>query len=163
MHCAALQQAFSAKNAEVFSIASTSPSRSSGVSLGKAVIYVMVTMSAVDRDMSDSEMETIGHIVRKLPVFSAYDPDHLIDVSAACGAALRDEEGLNGVIRDIKKALPAHLMETAYAFAVETAAADGALEKEELRLLQIFRVGLGIDRLIATAIERGAHARHALL
>lgn len=135
----------------------------SSLSPEEALIYVMVTMSAVDRNMSDSEMETIGHIVRKLPVFSKYDPGQLVDTSAECGQALRREEGLNGVIANIKQALPEHLMETAYAFAVETAAADGALEKEELRLLQIFRVALGIDRLIATAIERGAHARHAVL
>lgn len=136
---------------------------SSSLSPEEALIYVMVTMSAVDRNMSDSEMETIGHIVRKLPAFSKYDASQLVDTSAECGQALRREEGLTGVINSIKEALPDHLMETAYAFAVETAAADGALEKEELRLLQIFRVGLGIDRLIATAIERGAHARHAVL
>lgn len=129
----------------------------------EALIYVMVTMSAVDSNMSDTEMETIGHIVRRLPVFANYDARDLIDTSTACGLALRDDAGLNGVVKTIKQALPDHLLETAYAFAVETAAADGALEQEELRLLQIFRVGLGIDRLIATAIERGAHARHAVM
>lgn len=136
---------------------------SSQLSPEQALIYVMVTMSAVDRNMSDSEMDKIGHIVRKLPVFSDYDAGDLIEDSAACGVALRKDAGLVGVMESVKQALPDHLMETAYAFAVETAAADGALEKEELRLLQIFRVGLGIDRLIATAIERGAHARHAVL
>ena len=70
---------------------------------------------------------------------------------------------IHKVLDKMREALPPHLVETAYAFAVETAAADGSLQKEELRLLQIFRVGLGVDRLIATAIERGAHARHALL
>ncbi len=129
----------------------------------EALIYIMVTMSAVDRDMSDSELEKIGHIVRKMPVFIEYNADNLIQTSKACGATLRRESGLQEVLDKVREALPSHLLETAYAFAVETAAADGSLEKEELRLLQIFRVGLGVDRLIATAIERGAHARHALL
>jgi tellurite resistance protein len=129
----------------------------------EALIYIMVTMSAVDRDMSDLELEKIGHIVRKMPVFSDYNADNLIETSTACGTVLRQDNGLNNVLEKVKLALPSHLLETAYAFAVETAAADGSLQKEELRLLQIFRVGLGIDRLIATAIERGAHARHAIL
>jgi tellurite resistance protein len=129
----------------------------------EALIYIMVTMSAVDRDMSDSELEKIGHIVRKMPVFDNYNADNLIQTSKACGAVLRRENGLQEVLDKVREALPPHLVETAYAFAVETAAADGSLQKEELRLLQIFRVGLSVDRLIATAIERGAHARHALL
>jgi len=129
----------------------------------EALIYIMVTMSAVDRDMSDLELEKIGHIVRKMPVFEGYNADNLIETATACGAVLRQDTGLQDVLESVKQALPPHLLETAYAFAVETAAADGSLQKEELRLLQIFRVGLGIDRLIATAIERGAHARHAIL
>ncbi len=129
----------------------------------ESLIYIMVTMSAVDRDMSDLELEKIGHIVRKMPVFAGYNADNLIETATACGAVLRQDNGLNNVLENVKLALPPHLLETAYAFAVETAAADGSLQKEELRLLQIFRVGLGIDRLIATAIERGAHARHAIL
>jgi len=129
----------------------------------EALIYIMVTMSAVDRDMSDLELEKIGHIVRKMPVFDDYNTDDLIQTSKACGATLRQENGLQVVLDKVREALPPHLVETAYAFAVETAAADGSLQKEELRLLQIFRVGLGVDRLIATAIERGAHARHAIL
>lgn len=135
----------------------------SSLSPEEALIYIMVTMSAVDRNMSDLEMEKIGYMVKKLPVFKNYNAGNLIKTATACGTALRQENGLQGVLEDVKNALPDHLMETAYAFAVETAAADGSLQKEELRLLQIFRVGLGIDRLIATAIERGAHARHAIL
>ena len=129
----------------------------------EALIYIMVTMSAVDRDMSDSEMEKIGYVVQKMPVFNSYNADNLVETASACGAALREDNGLQNVLENVRRALPKNLMETAYAFAVEIAAVDGSLQKEELRLLQIFRVGLGIDRLIATAIERGAHARHAIL
>ena len=136
---------------------------SASLSPEEALIYIMVTMSAVERDISQLELEKIGHIVRKMPVFEAYNADNLIATSTACGTVLRQDNGLQNVLEKVKQALPPHLLETAYAFAVETAAADGSLQKEELRLLQIFRVGLGVDRLIATAIERGAHARHAIL
>ncbi len=129
----------------------------------EALIYIMVTMSAVDRDMNDAELKKIGNIVQKLPVFENYDTDRLVETSSACGRALRKDEGLNGVLESVKQALPPHLVETAYALAVEVAAADLSLQKEELRLLQIFRVGLGVDLLNAAAIERGAHARHAVL
>jgi len=44
--------------------------------------------------------------------------------------------------------------------AVEVASADLTVAQEELRLLQLLRDALGIEKLIAAAIERGARARH---
>jgi hypothetical protein len=38
-------------------------------------------------------------------------------------------------------------------------AADGEATQEELRILELLRHRLGIDRLVATAIERAARAR----
>jgi hypothetical protein len=38
-------------------------------------------------------------------------------------------------------------------------AADGRAQQEDLRLLEMIRHRLDIDRLIAAAIERGARAR----
>lgn len=43
------------------------------------------------------------------------------------------------------------------------AAADGYTTQEELRLLELLRDSLEIDRLNAAAIERGARARHMVL
>ena len=57
--------------------------------------------------------------------------------------------------------LPENLRETAYALAVEVAAADRRIEPEEMRLLEMIRHQLGVDRLVAAAIERGARARFA--
>jgi tellurite resistance protein len=53
------------------------------------------------------------------------------------------------------------LRETAYALAVEIAAADRRIEPEEMRLLEMIRHQLGVDRLVAAAIERSARARFA--
>ena len=43
----------------------------------EALIYVMITMSAADRQISDRELERIAEIVRRLPVFMGYDADNL--------------------------------------------------------------------------------------
>ena len=126
-----------------------------------ALIYVMVTMSAVDSSMSDNEMRKIGNIVTNLPVFRDFNQDRLVSIAEECGAILSEEGGLDAVFALVKEALPEHLRETAYALAVEVAAADIDVQQEELRLLQLFRDTLEIDKLAAAAIERGARARHA--
>jgi len=128
-----------------------------------ALIYIMVTMSAVDRSMTDAELKKIGTIVKTLPVFEGYDQARLVDSAKACTAILQEEDGLNHILDGAREALPRKLHETAYAVAVEVAAADLHLEQEELRLLQILRDRFGIDRLACAAIERGARARHQTL
>jgi hypothetical protein len=60
----------------------------------------------------------------------------------------------------IAAALPERLYETAYALAVEVAAADLFVEQEELRFLQILRDRLNLDQLTSAAIERAARARY---
>jgi len=125
-----------------------------------ALIYVMVTMSAVDSAMSDKELRRIGDIVTTLPVFESFPSDLLVQIAEDCGEILQEEGGLEAVFGLVRDALPKHLHETAYALAVEVAAADLVVQQEELRLLQILRDTLGIDKLSAAAIERGARARH---
>ena len=39
----------------------------------EALIYTMVTMSAVDRDMKDVELSRIGDLVTRMPVFEGFD------------------------------------------------------------------------------------------
>ncbi|MCP4184666.1 MAG: tellurite resistance TerB family protein [Hyphomicrobiales bacterium] len=132
----------------------------SKLSYHNALIHIMVTMSAADRTMSDSELAKIGTIVKSLPVFAEFDTDKMIDAANDCTRILQQEDGLDQIIDNALECLPDHLRETAYAVAVDVAAADLQIEQEELRLLQIFRHRLDIDRLTAAAIERGARARH---
>ena len=73
---------------------------------------------------------------------------------------LQDEEGLDNAIDVIRGALPERLHETAYAIACDVVAADLTASQEELRLLEMLRHSLNIDRLHAAAIERGSRARH---
>ena len=128
-----------------------------------ALIYVMVLVSASDADMTDAELETIGENVRYLPVFRDFDVDRLPEVTRECTTLLSDSDGLQNTLQIIKEALPHKLYETAYAVACDIAAADEKASQEELRLLEILRHKLGIDRLCAAAIERGARARHMRL
>ena len=39
----------------------------------EAIIYAMLTASAVDRVIKDSELAVIGSVVEHLPVFAGYD------------------------------------------------------------------------------------------
>lgn len=127
-----------------------------------AIIYVMVTVSAADAQMTDKELRTIGDIVRTLPVFRGYDLDHLVRAAQECGDIMSEEkDGLATVLGLARQALPVHLRETAYACAVEVAASDDRISKEEVRILELVRNGLDVDRLVAAAIERAAKARHA--
>ena len=60
----------------------------------------------------------------------------------------------------IRSNLPKKLRETAYAVALEVAAADLNVRPEETRFLEMLRDSLELDPLTATAIERGIRARN---
>lgn len=126
----------------------------------KALIYTMVIVSAADGDMSDAELSSIGEIVDVLPVFKDFDKGDLIKAAQECAGVLQSDNGLNDVLRKIKKDLPKKLRETAYAIGCDVAAADGEVKQEEARILELLRYQLKIDRLISAGIERGARARH---
>jgi len=132
----------------------------STISPQAALIHVMVTMSAVDARMSDAELAKIGNIISVLPAFRDFSTERLLPTARECAAILEEDDGLETVLGLAKEALPPHMLETAYALAVEVAAADLSVGQEELRLLELIRHGLGVDRLTAAAIERGARARH---
>ena len=128
-----------------------------------ALIYVMVTMSAVDRVMDDAEVMEIGNMVRGLPVFEGYNPEMMIPAAQQCADILDMDEGLSNILDLISGTLPSELHDTAYALAVEVASANLHVKQEELRFLQLLRDRLDIDKLTVAAIERGAQARHRKL
>jgi tellurite resistance protein len=128
-----------------------------------ALICTMVIVSAADSNMTDAELAIIGEIVGHLPVFRDFDRDTLPGVLESCSQLLSRDNGLEDAFGEIKEALPANLRETAYALACDVAAADGEAAQEELRVLEMMRHRLAIDRLIAAGIERGARARFQTL
>ena len=126
-----------------------------------ALVYTMVLASAADSDMTDAELGMIRDIVMHLPVFEGYDAAELPDAASACVDLLSGAEGLDAVLDTIRDNLPERLHETAYALACDIVAADREASQEELRLLEMLRYRLDVDRLTAAAIERGARARFA--
>lgn len=125
-----------------------------------ALIYVMVTMSAVDRTMTDNELARIGEIVSNLPVFADFESNDLVAISEACGEVLSADGGLETALSLVRGGLPKKLRETAYAVALEIAAADLSVQPEEMRFLEMLSDSLELDRLTTAAIERGIRARN---
>jgi tellurite resistance protein len=125
-----------------------------------ALIYVMVIVSAADGVMSDRELRTIGDLTKTLPVFRDFEDHHLLPVAQECAAMLHEPDSFNVVLRLVREALPSSLCETAYALALEIALTDSRVMLEEVRVLEILRRALGLDRLVAAALERGARARY---
>jgi tellurite resistance protein len=130
------------------------------ISAEQALIYTMVTMSGVEGRINRIELAEIGHIVKHLPVFRHFDEARLTTVAQEVGEILQEPEGLTTVLGLVREALPPKLRETAYALAVEVAASDLAVGKEELRFLAILRDTLGLDKLVTAALERSAIARY---
>ena len=126
-----------------------------------ALIYTMVIMSAADSDMSDDEMRAIGNVCMMVPAFEGYAVYQLPQAARDCAEMLDQESGLDKTIDFIVDELPEELRETAYALACEIAAADGHIEREEIRLLEMLRYRLPVGRLPAAAIERGVRALYA--
>lgn len=132
----------------------------SNVTLHQALIHIMVILSAVDREMKDEELAKIGNACSSLPVFEGYNTDHLIEDSQKCREILHERDGLETVIQNAVNSIPETLYETAYALAVEVAAADLVLQEEELRLLQMLRQRMKLNRLVCAAIEYSTRVRH---
>ncbi|SFN95473.1 Tellurite resistance protein TerB [Cohaesibacter marisflavi] len=129
------------------------------VSPEEALIYVMVSTSAADRTMTDSELMKIGEEVQTLPVFSDFDHERLVTVSRDCSDLLA-EGGVDLVLKVVRASLPIKLRETAYALAIEVAAADLQVEQDELQFLLLLRDELELDRLHVGAIEHSARVRY---
>jgi tellurite resistance protein len=128
-----------------------------------ALVAVMVGVSASDENITTKELLSISRMVETLPVFEGYDSDRLRFVSQTVFDLFTEEDGLDALFGLVRDALPAEMMDTAYALACDVAAADGHAFQAELQFLLELRYELGIDRLHAAAIERGSAARHRRL
>lgn len=131
----------------------------SAVSVQDTLVYVMVSISASDSIMGETELKRIGNVVKMLPVFDGFSGDQLVNASKACADILQEDEGLETIL-GLAASLPKHLHETAYALAAEIAASDRRVAAEEIRFLQMLRSQLSVDKLTCAALERGAQARH---
>ena len=126
----------------------------------EALVYLMVILSASDRDMGDEELARIGAIVRTLPVFQGFEQARTLAVAQDCQRLLQEEAGFSGVLDLIAEALSPELRETAYALAVDVASADLSVKLEEDRVLELVRERFDLERGTVLAIERAARIRH---
>jgi hypothetical protein len=124
-----------------------------------ALIYTMVLVTGAEARLPETERAIIGDIVGHLPVFRGFDRGSLAGHLDDCAELLSGDDGLDATLAAIAEGLAPHLHETAYAIACDLVASDGEATQEELQVLDLIRERLGIDRLIAAAIERGARAR----
>ena len=129
------------------------------LSAQEALIHVMVIAATSDARVSDRELEAIGTLVARLPVFDGFDRTHLGQVAAEALDLLKDSSDIDKVLDMVLGAVPERLRDTAYALAVEVTAVDLRLSQEELRLLEMVRDKLNLDGLISAAIEASARAR----
>lgn len=129
----------------------------------EALVYIMVIVSASDRKMSDAELGRIGSVVRNLPVFSGFSQEALPFVCGQCADILDDDNGMMKILDLIEDTIPSKLRDTAYAVAVEIAAADLDIRPEEVRILELLRNRLKINKLTSAAIELAAQARHRVV
>jgi tellurite resistance protein len=130
------------------------------ISTEQALIYIMVMMTGVEGKIKPEELAELELLVRTLPVFKRFDRTRLAIVAQECGDILQEKEGFKTVLALVKDQLPERLRETAYALAVEVAAVDLLVGREELRFLAILRDSLELDKLTTAAIERSAIARY---
>ena len=125
----------------------------------EALIYLMVMVSASDREMGDPELSRIGFVVSNLPVFEGFKASRTLDVARECQEWLQRENGFQEILDAVADAIPDRLRETAYLLAVDVAVVDLHVEPEELRMLHILRDRLEIGRDAVSAIQRAAKAR----
>jgi hypothetical protein len=128
------------------------------ISLHDALIHIMVVTASSDEGISEHELDVMAGLVVRSPVFEGFDLNRL---SAVANAAVdkTNATGLDSVLDDAIASVPKRLHDTAYALAVEVAVVDVQLPQEELRLLEMVRDRLDIDRLVTAAIEASARAR----
>ena len=129
----------------------------------RALIYTMVIVSATDRNLPDSELHAFVEMVGHLPIFEDFDKNELPNLFNDCIELMSRENGLEETLKVIKSGLPPKLRQTAYAIACDLVATDREPTQEELRILDLLRRRLKIERLAAAAIEYGARARFQTL
>ena len=114
-------------------------------------------------ELAEAHIRQIERLNPQLNAFADFDAERLVKTAEDCGEILSADGGLEQVLRLVHEAIPPKLRETAYAVALEVAAADGLVKPEEIRFLEMLGDALELDTLTKAAIERGIRARNTTL
>jgi len=120
---------------------------------GEAERWLERGMTILARETPEQILADGGQFERS-PMYHALALEDLLDLLNIIGARAAPGSPAH--------ALAPKLRETAYALAVEVAAADLAVGKAELRFLAILRDRFGLDKLVTAALERSAIARYQM-
>jgi uncharacterized membrane protein YebE (DUF533 family) len=125
----------------------------------EALVYTMVAAAEADREIDDAEIDLIGDVANRLPIFKGVDRAAMAEMATRCSDMLAQPGGAERVFELIRQALPRSLRETAYALACDVIAVDSRLNRAEMGILEQIRVQLEVDPAMARAIERVAEVR----
>ena len=131
-----------------------------GLDAQEALVCTMVLVAAADGGITDREIGVMSGLVQTLPVFQDFSSDRLEVATEAVIGLLEEDDGLQHAAQLICDALTPRLRETAYALACDVAAAERSATQGVLRMLEFVMAELGLDPLVAAAIERGTRARY---
>jgi len=127
----------------------------------EALILTMVLVAAADGRMTDRAIGTMAGLVQTLPAFHDFTRQQLSDATEAAVSLLNEDDGLKHAASLMCAALTPRLRETAYALACEVVAGDQGKKSASFDMLELVRDELGLDPLIAAALERGVRARYS--
>src|SRR3546814_17576599 len=95
-----------------------------------------VRISCVALVLPDPSLFAMVECVKRRAVVREDDPELLPQTAGGCAGLLSSENGFQTALDLIRSTLSEDLRETAYALAVEVAAADGRPGQAELRILE---------------------------
>ena len=125
----------------------------------EALVYTMVVAAEADHEIDEAEINIIGDLGNHLPIFRAVGRAEMTRMAMACSELLAKPGGQDKVFGLIRAALSAQLRDTAYALACDVIAADSRLRRDEMDALERIRTQLGVDPVMARAIEQVAEVR----
>lgn len=131
-----------------------------GLDAQEALVCTMVLVAAADGAITDREIGVMSGLVQTMPAFQDFSSERLQVATETAVSLLEEDEGLVHAGELIRDALEPRLRETAYALACDVVAAERSASQPVLRMLEFVMGELGLDPLVAAAIERGTRARH---
>jgi hypothetical protein len=79
----------------------------------EALVYTMVAAAEADREIDDAEIDLIGDVANRLPIFKGVDRAAMAEMATRCSDMLAQPGGAERVFELIRQALPRSLRETA--------------------------------------------------